>query len=102
MKAFVFATSGEAPGRTLYDMTHRLRGKGADVVAGFLARGELFYTAPCLVGRFAGRPDEKDLEKAREFAFSLGEHVSAAREGPLPGSRSDALKPGWGFETDSN
>ncbi len=97
MKAFVFATSGEAPGRTLYDMASRLRRKGAEVVGGFLARGELFYTAPCLIGRFAGRPDENDLEKAREFAVSLGVHVSSGREGPLPGSRPDALKPGWGF-----
>lgn len=97
VKAFVFATSGGAPGRTLYDMAGRLRKKGAEVVGGFLARGELFYTAPCLVGRFAGHPDENDLAKAREFAVSLGESVSASRAAPLPGSRPDAVKPGWGF-----
>ncbi len=53
MKTFVFATSGGAPGRVLYDMTRLLRRRGADVVWGFLARGELFYPAPCMVGRFS-------------------------------------------------
>ncbi len=96
-QAFVFATSGGAPGRTLYDMTCLLKEKGADVVGGFLARGELYYPAPCLVGRFPGRPDADDLERARLFAVSLAEHVSAGATGPFAGSRPDALKPGKGL-----
>ena len=96
-QAFVLATTGGAPGRVLYDLTHLLRGKGADVLGGFLARGELHHPAPCLIGRMAGRPDEQDLARARRFAQSLAEHVATGRAGPLPESRPDALKAGWGF-----
>ncbi len=96
-RAFVFATSGGAPGRVLYDMARLLRGRGADVVGGFLARGELYYPAPSLIGRFPGRPDDEDLASARRFAASLAEHVSAGRAsrfpgaGPMPSGRGGAL-----------
>jgi len=95
--AFVFATSGGAPGRVLYDLTRLLRLKGADVIGGFLARGQVYDPAPCLIGRFPGRPNAQDLERARRFAVAVAEHVSASRSGPLAESRPDALKPGWGF-----
>jgi ferredoxin len=96
-RAFVFATAGAAPGRTLYDLAHPLRIKGADVVGGFLARGECTYPGPYVVGRFPGRPDDKDLDRARRFAAALVEHVAAERAGALPESRRDALHRGWGF-----
>jgi flavodoxin/ferredoxin len=96
-RAFVFATSGGAPGRVLYDMTRLLREKGAEVVGGFLSRGECFHPAPCILGRFPGRPNEEDLGKARRFATVLAEHISTARQGVLPEGRTDALKPGYGF-----
>lgn len=94
---FVFATSGGGPGKVLYDQTRILHEKGADVLGGFLSRGEIFYPLPCILGRFPGRPDEQDLSRARSFTSSLAEHVSAGRKGPLPESRPDALKQGWGF-----
>lgn len=96
-RAFVFATSGGAPGRVLYDMTRLLRSKAADVVGGFLARGEEYYSAPCIIGRFPGRPNAEDLDRARHFAEDMAEHVSAGGSGPLPESRPDALKRRWGF-----
>jgi len=96
-RAFVFATSGGAPGRVLYDLGSLLRDRGADVVGGFLARGEVYYPAPCMVGRFRGRPNAEDLDRARCFAAAVAEHVSAGRPGPLPGGRSDILRARRGF-----
>jgi len=96
-RAFVFATSGGAPGRVLYDLTCLLRSKGADVVGGFMARGECYHPAPSIIGRFPGRPNAEDLARARCFARAVAEHVSAGCSGLLPESRPDALKPGWGF-----
>ena len=96
-RAFVFATSGGAPGRVLYDLTRLLRQKGAEVIGGFLARGELHHPAPCLHGRMPGRPNAADLAQAREFAAAVLVHVTAGRAGPMAESRPDALKPRWGF-----
>lgn len=96
-RAFVFATSSGAPGRVLYDLSSLLRGKGALVLGGFLARGQVYHPAPHMTGRFPGRPNSKDLSHARRFAVAVAEQVSAGRSGPLPESRPDALKRGWGF-----
>ncbi len=96
-RAFVFATSGGAPGRVLYDLTSLLRSKGADVVGGFLAHGTTCHPAPCLNGRMPGRPNADDLARAWHFAVTVSEHVSAGRAGPVAESRVDALRPGWGF-----
>jgi flavodoxin/ferredoxin len=90
-RAFVFATSGGAPGRVLYDLTSLLRDRGADVVGGFLARGELHHPAPCLIGRFPNHPDGEDLARARRFAAAVAEHVSGRRPGPVAESRPDAF-----------
>ena len=95
--AFVFATSSGAPGRVLYDLTRLLRGKGAHVLGGFLARGQVHHPAPHMTGRFPGRPNGEDLSRAGRFAAAVAEHVSAGRSGPLPEGRPDALEPGWGF-----
>jgi flavodoxin/ferredoxin len=95
--SFVFATSGGAPGRVMYDMTCLLREKKADVMGGFLARGECFHPAPCILGRFPGRPNAEDLRKARRFAAALAEHISSGLPAILPESRTDAVKPGYGF-----
>ncbi len=95
--AFVFATSSGAPGRVLYDLTRLLQGKGAHVLGGFLARGQVHHPAPHMTGQFPGHPNAEDLTHARRFAVAVAEHVSAGRSGPLPESRPDALKPGWGF-----
>ena len=96
-QAFVFATSGGAPGRVLYDVASLLRGKSANVIGGFLTRGELHYPAPCLVGRFRGCPSQEHLARARRFAGLVLEHVTAGRSGPLLDIHRDALKPGRGF-----
>jgi flavodoxin/ferredoxin len=96
-RAFIFATSGGAPGRVLYDLTSLLRGKGADVLGGFLARGQVHHPAPHMTDQSPGHPDAKDLTHARRFAVAVAEHVSAGRSGPLPESRPDALKPRWDF-----
>jgi flavodoxin/NAD-dependent dihydropyrimidine dehydrogenase PreA subunit len=96
-RAFVFATSSGAPGRVLYDLASLLRGKGAEVLGGFLARGEVHHPAPHMTGQFMGRPSEDDLIRARQFAFTVAEHISMNRNGSLVNNRPDALKPAWGF-----
>ena len=94
---FVFATSGGAPGRVLYDMTSILRKRGAKVLGGFLCRGEIFYPAPCLVGRFPGRPNITDLEAAKRFASSLSDYLVKGSHIEISENRQDATKPGCGF-----
>jgi flavodoxin/NAD-dependent dihydropyrimidine dehydrogenase PreA subunit len=96
-RAFVFATSGGAPGRVLYDLTRLLQGKGANVVGGFLTRGELHHPAPCMIGRMPNRPNAEDLARARHFAAAVTEHVLVRRPGPVAESRPDTFRPKLGF-----
>lgn len=96
-RAFIFATSGGAPGRVLYDLAAALRDKGMKVLGGLLTRGELRHPAPCLKGRMPGRPNEDDLADARRFAAAVSAHVTSGEPGPLAGSRPDVFKPGLGF-----
>ena len=91
--AFVFATSGGAPGRVLFDLTSILQRKGAEVIGGFLARGEIHYPPPSLIGRFAHRPNAEDLNEARDFARMVSEHVTSGRPGVVTGSRPDTMRP---------
>jgi flavodoxin/Fe-S-cluster-containing hydrogenase component 2 len=95
--AFVFATSSGAPGKVLFDLASLLRGKGANVIGGFLTRGEVHHPAPHMIGQFPGRPNGNDLEEARRFAIAVAEHVSAGCAGTLSESRTVALKSVWGF-----
>jgi ferredoxin/flavodoxin len=95
--AFVFATSGGAPGRVLYDLTGTLRGKGAKVIGGFMGRGMVHHPAPCLTGRLPNRPNQEDLAQARTFALAVDRHLQSANTSNMPESRPDALKPTWGF-----
>ncbi len=96
-KAFVFATSGGAPGRVLYDLAKPLMAGNADVIGGFLGRGTCYHPVPCLVNRFPGRPNEDDLEAARRFARAVSNHAASGRTGPIAETRPDALKHGCGF-----
>jgi len=95
--AFVFATSGGAPGKVLYDLTSLLRRKGAEVIGGTLVRGECFHPAPCFIHRYPGRPNSEDLKRARRFALNIAEHVSTGKNGLVARSRSDALHRGLGL-----
>lgn len=96
-RAFVFATSGGAPARVLYDLTRLLQSQGADIAGGFLTRGELHHPAPCMRGRMPNRPDAHDFAQVQRFAGAVIEHVSAGRPGPVAESRPDAFKPRGGF-----
>lgn len=96
-RAFVFATSGGAPGTVLYDLTRILSSKGADVIGGELFRGELRHPVPCLKGRFPGRPNAEDLALARRFAIAVAQNVSGTPRLRLTQTRPDALKATWGF-----
>ena len=95
--AFVFATSGGAPGRVLYDMASILKKKDAKVLGGFLSRGEVFHPAPCMIGRFPGRPDMTDLETAKRFASALSDQLGKGPHVDIAENRQDATKHGWGF-----
>ncbi|MFZ5569536.1 MAG: EFR1 family ferrodoxin [Thermodesulfobacteriota bacterium] len=96
-KAFVFSTSGGAPGRVLWDLAGPLKTKGARVAGGFLCRGTCYYPIPCLVGRFPGRPDRSDLEQARRFATALLNHLASDSSGPMKDSRPEAFRHGLGL-----
>ncbi len=96
-KAFVFATSGTAPGRVLYDLYTLLNTKNADVVGGFLARGMVHHPAPCLYGRLPDRPNDEDFLQARQFAAELVRHMNSGFTGKVAGSRADTFKLRYGF-----
>ncbi|MDJ0855187.1 MAG: EFR1 family ferrodoxin [Desulfobacterales bacterium] len=97
-RAFVFATSGGAPGRVLQDIARPLKRKGASVLGGFLCRGTCYHPVPCLKGRFPDRPNEDDLEKARRFARSVVALAAAGETSSSPDeNRTDLLTPGWGL-----
>jgi flavodoxin/ferredoxin len=96
-RAFVFATSVGAPGRVLADLSHLLQNKGAEVIGGFLTRGEAHHPAPCLIGRMPNRPNAEDLAHARSFAIAVAEHISAGRSGLVAGSRADTFRPNGRF-----
>ena len=96
-KAFVFSTAGGGPGKVLYDLAKPLIQKGADVIGGFLCRGSVFYPIPCLVDRFPQRPNQEDLNKAREFAKEFLAHVTEDKSGPMALSRIDTFSHGFGF-----
>ena len=83
-RAFVFATSGGAPGRVLRDLALPLKKKGAIVLGGFLCRGTCYHPVPCLEGRFPDRPNAGDLEKARRFARSVAALAAAGEVTSLP------------------
>jgi flavodoxin/ferredoxin len=94
---FVFATSGGAPGRVLYDLTRTLCGRGAKVIGGFMGRGTVHHPAPCLIGRLPNRPNSEDLVQARTFALAVDRYVQSGSTGTMPESHPDALKPTWGY-----
>jgi flavodoxin/ferredoxin len=95
--AFVFATSGGAPGRVLYELTCCLRNKGAKVMGGFMGRGTLHHPAPCLIGRLPNRPNQNDLAQASTFALAVDRHLHSGKGGAMPEGRPEALKLTWGF-----
>jgi flavodoxin/NAD-dependent dihydropyrimidine dehydrogenase PreA subunit len=96
--AFVFATSGGAPGRVLRDLANPLRAKGARILGGFLCRGTCFHPVPCLAGRFPERPNQTDIENARRFARSLVALIeNSDTRGQPEENRSDLLATGFGL-----
>jgi flavodoxin len=96
-RAFVFATSGAAPGRVLSDLTHALQHKGAEVIGGLLTRGESHHPAPCLLGRMPNRPNAEDLAVAGRFAWTIAEHIAHGRSGPIAQSHPDTFRPASWF-----
>ncbi len=99
-RVFVYATCGGAPGRVLYELTCRLRNKGAEVIGGLLLRGEVHHPLPAFLGRFQNRPNLDDFARARQFAYTLSEYVSTCRQGTIPGSQYGITKPvGYFYNT---
>lgn len=80
---FVFATSGGAPGRVLYDLKLLIEKKGGHVIDGLLIRGEQFYPVPCVLGRYPGRPNNEDLSKAKKFAQGIFKHGENGNTHPV-------------------
>jgi len=95
-KVFMFATSGGAPGRVLYDIAKSLRSKGADVLAGQLTRGKVHHPAPSLIGRFPGRPNAEDIHQVQGFARAIITSLSDPSVG-LPRSNLSLIRHNRGF-----
>ena len=91
-RCFVYATCGGAPGCVLADLATLLRRKGATVVDGFLASGEVHHPAPCIVGKSQGRPNPADLEDAKRFAAAIGRRIASTI-----GENYDGFRPRRGF-----
>ena len=71
-KAFVFSTSGQ--GKVKYNNTieQKLKEKGFEVVGSFACKGYDTFGPFKLIGGIAkGRPNENDIQKAKEFAEKL-------------------------------
>ncbi|MBD3345684.1 MAG: hypothetical protein GF401_11540 [Chitinivibrionales bacterium] len=96
-KAFVFATSGAAPGRVLYDLSYLIRKRGAIIIGGFLSRGTLYHPAPCLLGRIPNRPNDEDLSRAKRFANAINRHILNNKSGLISESHHTTLKRKNGF-----
>lgn len=73
-KAFVFSTSGS--GKIQGNLKERLEEKGFEVIGEFHCKGWDTVGPLKLIGGInKGKPDERDLERAREFARSLKRKV---------------------------
>jgi len=75
-KAFIFSTSGIRKIRFIHDFTRtlkeKLRKKGFPIIGEFSCRGFDTYGASKIIGGLhKGRPDEKDLKLAENFASGL-------------------------------
>jgi flavodoxin len=71
-KAFIFSTSGYGTTAPNEKLKAELIKKGFDVVGNFACKGLDTYGAMKLFGGVAkGRPNEADLEEARNFAKTL-------------------------------
>ena len=92
-RAFVFATTGGAPGRVLFDLSQLLLNKGAEVIGSHLTRGEVHHPAPCLKGRFPNRPNAEDLAGTRRFATAISEHAAGNQPGSVVGSYQGTIRP---------
>ena len=71
-KAFIFSTSGQ--GKVKYNNTieQKLKEKGFEVVGSFACKGYDTFGPLKLIGGIAkGRPNENDIQKAKEFAEKL-------------------------------
>jgi ferredoxin/flavodoxin len=96
-RAFVFATCGGAPGRILYDLVSGLQGRGAEIIGSFLTLGEVHHPAPAVHGRYPGRPNCEDLDKASVYARKVVENTRHEDFGASGIDRKETSRPGLGF-----
>jgi len=77
-RAFILSTSGLRRIRPIYDfdkpLREKLQQKGLNIIGEFSCRGfDTSRAAKIIGGLSKGRPNEKDLQKAEEFARGLKE-----------------------------
>ena len=71
-KAFVFSTSGQGKAKYNNTIKQKLKEKGFEVVGSFACKGYDTFGPLKLIGGIAkGRPNENDIQKAKEFAEKL-------------------------------
>ena len=71
-KTFVFSTSGQGKAKYNNTIEQKLKEKGFEVVGSFACKGYDTFGPFKLIGGIAkGRPNENDIQKAKEFAEKL-------------------------------
>lgn len=75
-KAFVFSTSGQGKEQSNDSMKKNLNEKGFEVIGSFACKGfDTFGPFKLLGGIAKGRPNDKDISKAKKFAEDLLKNV---------------------------
>ena len=71
-KAFLFHTSGQDKSDSDRELRERLLARGFDIIGAFSCPGwDTWGPLKLFGGIYAGRPNQEDLEKARNFANNL-------------------------------
>ena len=97
--AFIFATSGGAPGRVLSEISRILFSKGANVLGGFSTHGQVNHPAPHLFGRFPDRPNSIDLDRAHRFVLEVSAQITEGHSNPLLQRGKPILNSNRGFNS---
>jgi len=81
-KAFLFSTSGKGIGGIFHSAAKKmLQEKGYEIVGEFSCKGyDTFGPLKLIGGMNRGRPGEKELSQARDFAVSIHEKSSSERK----------------------
>lgn len=77
VKSFIFSTATLPVKSTHKELREKLTAKGFDIVGELQCKGLMTHSFAkyCLGGLNKGRPNEEDLEKAKDFAIKMKEYL---------------------------